>query len=460
MSALGFLSTVVSWAKTWPIAWTRRVVRRPRRLLAVISFLVIIGAIVGLTSKYVKAAYHGRVGRQELERFHSAAAAAHFRDYLAVWPRDPTTLLLAARAARRIAAFDEAQRYLDARKNVSGTDDDDLILEQVLLRAERGEMDQVQRFCQVLRNQDHPDTPLILEALSRGYLRMFRLGEAEKCVEEWLQRQPTNVQAFLTQGLLFDQSGRLTDAIDSYRRAVQLDPERDEARLRLAGLLVHLHQDAEAAPHLEYLQKRQPADPQVWLLSARCQDQFGRQEEAERLLDEALKREPGFGPALAERGRLALQQGDNLAAEDWLRQAVAVEPGDYEVHYQFYLALQRNHKAEEASAEQGRMDQIQDDMKRIQEIVTRDMPRRPHDAALHYEAGMIALRAGSVAEGLRWLQSAVTENPRYAPAHRALAEYYRRTGSPGRATRHRQLAEQGAAGSSGPAPSTEEKKAK
>jgi Tfp pilus assembly protein PilF len=53
---------------------------------------------------------------------------------------------------------------------------------------------------------------------------------------------------------------------------------------------------------------------------------------------------------------------------------------------------------------------------------------------------MISLRAGAAEEGLRWLNSALKEDPHYAPAHKALADYYQRHGDFNRAAQHRQKA--------------------
>jgi Tfp pilus assembly protein PilF len=85
---------------------------------------------------------------------------------------------------------------------------------------------------------------------------------------------------------------------------------------------------------------------------------------------------------------------------------------------------------------------MQKDIKRIQKIVTREMQQSPDDPKLHYEVGLIAFRAGSAQEGLKWLQSALQKDPNYAPAHDALAVYYDVTGQAARSARHRQLAVQ------------------
>jgi len=53
---------------------------------------------------------------------------------------------------------------------------------------------------------------------------------------------------------------------------------------------------------------------------------------------------------------------------------------------------------------------------------------------------MLALRAGAADDALRWLHSALKENPSYAPANLALAYYYQQSGDTARSARHRELA--------------------
>ena len=99
---------------------------------------------------------------------------------------DADALLLAARAARRARAYDEAQRALEKYQQVRGLDDAGS-LEELLLSAER-DVEQVVDACRQYVERGHPDTPLILEALTRGYLRQYRLGEARFCFADGLLR--------------------------------------------------------------------------------------------------------------------------------------------------------------------------------------------------------------------------------------------------------------------------------
>ena len=412
--------------------------RNPGRALVIAMLLAFIAAGLGMAGVFLYVRYHLRAARAAVERYHTNDAVTHLQAILSVWPNDSETLLLTARAARRAGAFDKADRCLDQCQNARGEADPDLILERVLVRAERGDLDRVSKFCHTLVEQNHPGTPLILEALARSYLRAYRPHEAELALKEWFDRQPENPEALIIQGELYDLEGRRHDAIASYRRALTVDPELDEARLRLSAALMQLGLAEESLPHLEYLKRRFPDNLMVQVYLSRAHDRMQHQEEAEKILDEVLARQPHFAAALADRGRLALRAGQRDQAEKWLRAAASVELADYQTHYQLYQCLEQNGKIKEAQQEQDRLRQIEEDMKVIQAISAVEMQQSPHDPNLHYQAGTILLRAGSIEEGLRWLHSALKENPNHIPTHKALMEYYERIGDIGRAREHRQ----------------------
>jgi tetratricopeptide (TPR) repeat protein len=423
-----------------PVAVLAAFRRRPGRCLAVAALVALIFAGAAVGGAYLWAAHHLRAARSCLERYRNAEARDHLDAVRKVWPRDPETLLLAARTARRLRAAEDAALFLEECQKVRGKDDTDLFLEQVLLRVEQGEMDRLGEFCQTLVVQEHPSAPLVLEALTRAALRQLRYGDAEMAIGKWLARRPDDVGALYYHAFLLDQKMMQRDAAEAYRRVLDRDPEFDEARGRLVEVLLQTHAAAEAQEHLVYLRRHRPDDPSLAVALARCREQQGQREEAERLLEDVLARYPDHGQALFERGHLALREGQPEAAESWLRRAVAREQGDFKIRYAFFLCLGRNGKAAEAAEEQRLLDKLRADMDRIQEITARDMQADPHNPALHCEVGLIALRAGALEEGKRWLHSALKEDPHYLPAHRALAVVYDRTGEPSLAAHHRAAA--------------------
>jgi tetratricopeptide (TPR) repeat protein len=408
--------------------------------LALAALFLFIAAGTGMGGAYLWASYHLRAARQALERYHTNEALPHLQACLTVWPRDPEALLLAARAARRTGEFNWADRYLDQYQKVRGKDDEDLFLERVLVGAERGEIDSVIGFCQALVAQDHSAAPLILEALAKGYLRRARPRDAEKALNAWLERQPDNLQALLIRGQIHEQDLRHYDAIADYRRVLAVDPEIEEARLYFYESLMQLGLSEGALPQLEYLSQRHPNNLKVQVYLARSYDRMGRPDDAEQILAAVLARRPDYGPAFAERGKLALRAGRTIEAETWLRQAIDLEPGDGLAHYHLVLCLEMNAKSEEAQQARARLEQVEGDMRRILDIAREKMQQSPHDPDLHYELGAIALRHGLVESGLRWLHRALEVDPNHVLTHKALMEHYRSIGNFARAAEHRQKA--------------------
>jgi tetratricopeptide (TPR) repeat protein len=415
--------------------------RHPSLSLLVLALLALIGIGGYITALYTWAQYNYWAAQRALERRDFTQARDRLERCLQVWPTSAATHFLAARAARRAGAYDDAERHLNACRQWNGVPEA-LELERALLRAQRGELPRVEGYLLHCVQKEHPDVLLILEALTRGYMKTYQLGQAIECLNGWLERQPDDVQALTWRGYAQDLVRRFDEALTDYRRAVELDPAAEEARLRLAELLLHSHQAQEALAHFEHLRHRRADSPVVLLGLARCRRELGQAEEARQLLETLLAKDPRDYLALTERGKLALEAGETVAAEAWLRQALAVSPAERETTYLLLQCLNRLGKKKEAEECQARLGEIDKDFKRIVEV-TREILRSPDNPALRCEAGTILLRNGQPKEGLRWLDSALQQDPRHPETHRTLADYYARAGQPDVAAQHRRLALQG-----------------
>jgi Tfp pilus assembly protein PilF len=83
---------------------------------------------------------------------------------------------------------------------------------------------------------------------------------------------------------------------------------------------------------------------------------------------------------------------------------------------------------------------VKDRSERIAELRSRKLAEQPLDPALHYEMGVLLLRAGDAEMGERWLGSALALDPDFAPAHTALAEALEKRGETAKAADHRRRA--------------------
>jgi tetratricopeptide (TPR) repeat protein len=421
-------------------------VRRPWLVLAV---LVLGGGLAVLAGPHLVAWYHWRAAQADLERYHSKAALRHLNACLEAWPKSARTHLLAARAARRIGAFDEseqtgafdeAERHLRECERLDPDTSAETDREWALLRATTGDLsEQVESFL-LLQAEKKPDlAPLVWEALAQGYDRMYRVYEAFLCLERWLAREPDNVQALFIRGNVWRHMQKLHSAVPDYRRVVELDEEHDEARWWLALGLLEAGRYEEALTHLEIVRPRRPADGDVEVRLARCRAGLGQLADARKLLDEVLRDHPGHAMALRVRGEVDLTAGLPDTAVGWLRQAATADPYDYLTQFLLFQALRQQGK--DAAGPKARADSLKDSHERLSELMTSKMSAQPHDPALHCKLGTLLLSLGHRQLGERWLLSALVKDPSYQPAHVALAEYYQGRGDTEKAAEHRRQAE-------------------
>jgi Tfp pilus assembly protein PilF len=401
--------------------------------------LLLIAGVAALgTYRHLWADYHYRAAERALQRRDFDAAQADLELCLEVWRDDPGTHFLLARTARRAGSYAAAEHHLSVCKKL-GWVPEAIALERALLEAQRDDPAGVDTYLLGCVHKDHPDSAIILEALSQGYLKRYRLLQALDCLDLWLRRAPDDIQALAWRGEAFERVHHEDKALDDYRRALDLDPERDEVRLRLANLLIKAQLLDEATENYERLYQRQPGNADALLGLAVCRRQAGQAEEARQLLDQVLTAEPRHPRALTERGRLSLDAGQLDDAEDWLRKAVAVAPYERDTVYAFGQCLQRRGKQDEAKGWLERLAKIDTDMDRMDEVM-HELNRAPRDPKLRTEAGVIMLRNGQDEGGLGWLNSALSEQPGYGPAHQALADYFAHHGNPTQAAYHRRFA--------------------
>jgi tetratricopeptide (TPR) repeat protein len=273
---------------------------------------------------------------------------------------------------------------------------------------------------------DHPDKLLILEALVQGCRRTYQLPRALAYLDTWLGVQPDSVRALLWRGETLLLLGRGRDALADYRKAVEVDPQEDEARLKVAELLLGSQQPEEASTHFTELLNRHPDQGEALFGLARCRAEQGDTAGAVTLLDRLLSLQPEHAGALAERGQLALDAGSPKDAEEWLRRAARVAPFERETLYTFSRCLTVNGHTTEAEECRGRIRRIDEDRKRLDELRTAVM-KAPHDVSLRCEMGLILLRNGQDKEGVRWLESALGEDPGCGAARQALEDHNRRS---------------------------------
>lgn len=417
-------------------------VSHPVRLVLMrLVWLLLIVAALAAAGINLWAWHHYLEANRLLDRCHFSQAYAHYTQALQVWRWSAALHFHAARTARRAGMYAEAEHHLAEYQRLQGDSADatlPLALERLLLQAQSGDIAAVDEILWRYIEKNTPETPLVLEALARGYVRVLRVSAAMRCLRLILEREPDNVEALTLMGKTIEKGGgEQEDAIKYYRRALELDPERDDARLNLAQLILR-DRPEEARSHFEYLIARQPDHVEALLGVGQAQWMLSETEKARQLLETVLAREPDNAKALTALGNIALVSGNMAEAETLLRKAIAADPANRDAHNLLYQCLSKQPNKEQEAAEQVAVkERVDADLTRLGTIVSKEMARTPNEAKLHYEIGSFYLRYGKPKIGVRWLYSALKLDPDHQPSHQALYDYYQRTGDLEKAEQHR-----------------------
>jgi predicted Zn-dependent protease len=428
---------VLSWRKWLP--W----VRGHFRLFLLLGAVGLVLAAIGYPAAwYGWGVYHYRAGTADLARREFLRARDHWACCLRLWPGDARLHLLAGQTARRAGFFAEAEEHLTQAQRLRGAAEA-ITLERALIQVQQGNSEAIlENQLQTYIDGNHPQAVEVLEALSQGCARSYRLDAALLCLNRWLELEPGVVPALMLRGWVHERLFLFDRALADYEAALEKAPDDQAALLRKGQLLL---MTKGAAPETEKAVTRlwhlRPDDPRVGLLYAQWQNLAGDAPGAEQTLHDLVQTFPDEAPLRVEYGKLLLNGGKKTEAEVQLRKAASLLPWDYQTMFALQKFVAQYGKPEEAEALGLRVKQITDDLTRMQEL-TQALRRTPRNPDMRSEVGEIFLRSGEEREGEIWLWSALQSDPKCRRAHLALADYYERTGKPDQAVPHRRAAQE------------------
>ena len=409
--------------------------------------LVLSAALVAVTvlcwagyqgSRRYEARGHYRAAQAALERHDWRAALERVKEAQRLTPDDPDTYLLAARAERRLEHLDAATGHLDTCQRLQGEETQPIKVERALIRVHAGDLAPVEEFLRACVRQDDPDAVEILDILAAALEINYRDAEAQRCLDDLLQRQPEHFDALVRRGRTAKGMGWYEDAVKYYEKALSVRPDVDSVRLAMAEIQVALGHFDRARGQLERLRERQPNNPSVLFGLARCDAGTGRYEQARRAYDQLLAANPNDWMVLTERGALAVQLERPQDGEADLRKADSLAP-PFVPPTHLANCLRLLGKADEARKYQEKVDRIQADSKRAGELGALIREKQPDDPEPRYELGRILLRQGRARDAVHWFETALAKDPGHRKTHEALIEFYQSVNAVDRAERHRRI---------------------
>jgi tetratricopeptide (TPR) repeat protein len=398
--------------------WLARRTRGTR--LAVAATAVAVLSVSGYrVYRVAAAASHFRAAETAAAGDDLRSARRHLTACLAVWPEDGEVNFQMARAARRDGDYATAARFLE-RAAALGWEADAIRMERILLAAQTGDFrrteGQILRWAQLGTNEQS----LFLEVLIPAYLVRHDLQQTLDLLTAWTEREPHNVRALLWLVEACDRLQLPEQAMNAARAAAAAAPDRADVRTKCGQILIEFNQMVEARPHYERAVALAPADRAARLGLARCLHSTGESAAAARLLDELLAERPEDPDVLVVRGIVALQADRPAEAVPYLKRALEQAPSDLDALYTLALALKALGKPDESRIYRDRHEAASKDLSELT-ATTKAIAKDPRNPDLRYKAGMILLRNGHTEGGVRWIESALAENPAHEPSRKALA---------------------------------------
>ena len=235
--------------------------------------------------------------------------------------------------------------------------------------------------------------------LGRLYHAYDLLDLAEVCYENAGQLYSTKPDWPYLYAVVNQLQGDNPKAIDAYKYVLKLDPAFDPARIRLAR-------------------------------AHRAENQL---EAAKTLLTELNEKMPGSSVIIAELGELALAEGDNATAIDYLNTALKAVPKANRLHYPLALAYRNLGNQEEARSH---MKQRGDVGIAINDPVLDDLQQLKTGERVQLLQGKLAFNAGDYLAAADAFREALKAKPDSVRAHINLASALGMLGQKSEAIEH------------------------
>jgi tetratricopeptide (TPR) repeat protein len=154
-------------------------------------------------------------------------------------------------------------------------------------------------------------------------------AQAIAILTPFLQTAGADIHLHTAHGMALKALGRLEEAIEAYRRAMEAAPASGVAEHNLAGVLGDAHRFAESQMAARRAFAKGLDAPETWLVHARSLQGLGQFDEAEDAFREAIRRRPAYGEAHADLAQLVwMRTEDATLACEALDQALRSDPAN------------------------------------------------------------------------------------------------------------------------------------
>jgi tetratricopeptide (TPR) repeat protein len=407
---------------------TKQAASPPRSLrkliLGIVRYVGLPGLLLGLIYFFGLPWWEGRnemkSARAAIEEAEFSRAQRHLERYVELWPKDSEGHFLLARTTRRAGEFESARIHLQ-RSEELGWPPEQIKLERLLANAQAGAPQPVEMVLRGYMAQLPDDSAYICEASIIGYLQGNFLDDAYRWSTSWIKNVRDDGHALYWRGRVLEAGVQPDLAIEDYEGAILYGHAPQDARLRLAELLLRRLRFEEALSQFETFLQSNDDHPAALLGVAQCRRALNQPDQARSTLARLLTIQGDHAGALLLRGQLELDEDNAQEALPWLSRAQTMAPYDPDANQFLATALRRLNQVDQAEKYETRKAHIVKDLKRLEQL-TKEIIDQPNNSQSRYEAGLINQKLGRDQQAARLLVSALLVDPSNQDIRRALAE--------------------------------------
>ena len=245
--------------------------------------------------------------------------------------------------------------------------------------------------------------------------------------ESYIKADPHNALLWVTLGDLYHRAARLEEALASFERSLIETPEHAAAKSRIASVHISQHRFADAERILDELAKAEPGNPALLYNLGLAQFYQDRWREAQRSFDRALTLGLKTGDNLAYLTRSLHHLGKTREAIGFCEQWLAQAPEDQAKAYLALLEMDEGNMARahelaqevlardpdnlHASTVAGSYSVEQQDMEAAERYFGRILERQPQNGRAWLGMGLVHLYQQKHAASIKALEEAVRLMP-------------------------------------------------
>ena len=124
--------------------------------------------------------------------------------------------------------------------------------------------------------------------LSACYFRVGKYDLAEQYCKEAIGIQPTNPVGYSNLGVIHDSQNRLYDAVDAYKKSLELDTKQAQVHMNLGSTFMRQRRYKSALASFRKATGLAPKDPHPWVQMGLCHFYLENDADSERSYQKAL----------------------------------------------------------------------------------------------------------------------------------------------------------------------------